>query len=306
SRQDMGVKIFFALSGFILTLPLVRSQKTLNLSFYYKRRLRRLEPPYILVLFSFGFFQVVSNYEEFLVVCHSFIAGLFYSSYTFSGIPNPINPVTWSLEIEAYFYILMPFIVYLVRFLARKLNLLISLGVLSVLFIAMKYLIVEESFLSHTIFYYLINFHTGICFAYFYFHYIQKVQKNYFMDFLGLLVYFGMLSFYKPQAEMGNIVFWNVSMFCFFVSVFKGKVLNKLFTNRFVYVVGGMCYSIYLLHYGLYYLISPILFDLFLPANYETAFLLGTLVIIPFTLLISSVFYLIVEKPFMVSKTAHS
>jgi peptidoglycan/LPS O-acetylase OafA/YrhL len=57
-RLVLGVKVFFAISGFVLALPFLiydfgLSNNPIQLKSYFKRRLTRLEPPFILTLFFF-------------------------------------------------------------------------------------------------------------------------------------------------------------------------------------------------------------------------------------------------------------
>ena len=57
TKGEIGVDLFFAISGFILGLPFIKAyvQKTTSpkLSNYYYRRLTRLEPPFIITLIIF-------------------------------------------------------------------------------------------------------------------------------------------------------------------------------------------------------------------------------------------------------------
>ena len=54
NRGNIGVPIFFAISGFILGLPFARhwmqGASRVNLGSYFERRLSRLEPPYLIAL----------------------------------------------------------------------------------------------------------------------------------------------------------------------------------------------------------------------------------------------------------------
>ena len=56
-RFDVGVKVFFAISGFILAVPFLKQYLNLgekiNIKDYFIRRLTRLEPPFVLSLLFF-------------------------------------------------------------------------------------------------------------------------------------------------------------------------------------------------------------------------------------------------------------
>ena len=112
----LGVQTFFVISGFVVALPFARysfaSAPEPTLSRYFLRRVTRIEPPYILALIAMYFtFRPLAYYLPHL------IAGLFYMHQFVFGTRNPINVVTWSLEVEIFFYILAPWLtrVYLIR-----------------------------------------------------------------------------------------------------------------------------------------------------------------------------------------------
>ncbi|MBU3677488.1 MAG: acyltransferase, partial [Chitinophagaceae bacterium] len=54
ARFDLGVKVFFAISGYILGMPFIKyywfGGKPINLKQYFIRRLTRLEPPFVISL----------------------------------------------------------------------------------------------------------------------------------------------------------------------------------------------------------------------------------------------------------------
>jgi peptidoglycan/LPS O-acetylase OafA/YrhL len=56
-RLDVGVKVFFAISGFILAIPFLKQYlnvgKKVNLKDYFIRRLTRLEPPFTWCIYLF-------------------------------------------------------------------------------------------------------------------------------------------------------------------------------------------------------------------------------------------------------------
>ena len=109
-----GVQLFFVLSGFLLALPFAKWRLGLgdkpSLRAYYFRRLTRLEPPYMvamLLLFA-GPPLVASWMSGGWSLWPNLLASLVYQHNLIFGAMNPINPVTWSLEIEVQFYMLAP------------------------------------------------------------------------------------------------------------------------------------------------------------------------------------------------------
>jgi peptidoglycan/LPS O-acetylase OafA/YrhL len=109
---DFGVQLFFVISGFILSLPFVRhywnGAPRPPLGQYYLRRLTRIEPPYVinLILFS-GLILLVKSPPVSQTLQH-LLASLFYSHNLIFHNVSTINFVTWSLEIEAQFYLAAP------------------------------------------------------------------------------------------------------------------------------------------------------------------------------------------------------
>jgi len=54
-------------------------------------------------------------------------------------------------------------------------------------------------------------------------------------------------------AIIGIILY--LSIYGLFVSALKGSVSNWFYTRAFIFLIGGMCYSIYLLHFVLFFLL---------------------------------------------------
>ena len=105
-RLDLGVKVFFAISGFVLALPFLKyylgfSDKKVDLKSYFVRRLTRLEPPFVITLLFFYLVHVFLLNEDAWRFLKHLGAGLIYGHGFIFGSGNPINPVTWSLETEA-------------------------------------------------------------------------------------------------------------------------------------------------------------------------------------------------------------
>ena len=259
-RLDMGVKVFFAISGLVLALPFLKyymeNGKKIDIKTYFIRRLLRLEPPFIISLFIFYIFQIILLDVNILEYTQHLLANLFYSHGFLYGYPSPINPVTWSLETEAQFYIFIPFFMYFLFYFNKKylrVTILISTFILGLYL--RKYIFAHDlHHFTSSILVYLTNFVTGISFAWLF---IKKPKflkrKKILYDLIGLIALFCMFNFYKPQSSYLNNIMFNFSIFVFFISGFKGVLLNWFFNRKLIFTIGGMCYTIYLIHFGFFY-----------------------------------------------------
>ncbi|MCC6721084.1 MAG: acyltransferase [Bacteroidia bacterium] len=305
TRMDLGVKVFFSISGFILSIPFLEhylnNGKKIIIKDYFFRRLLRLEPPYLITLFTFfilRYFVFATN--------NSLLMNLFFSIFYLHsfiyGVSSPINPVIWSLETEAQFYIIIPFLIALIF---RFKSYFISFSLIFALIFISIYIKKEIAEhgpinLSTSILTFLSNFLIGFLFAWFYLKYRSFFFfKKYYWDLIGITSCILLFVFYKPQIKIYNNIFFNISVFIFLCSSFKGVLLNIFFKNKIIFTIGGMCYSIYLLHYGILFFIMPYTCLFNINYGYTINLLLQFFICFPIILTISSLFFIIIEKPCM-------
>lgn len=305
-RLDLGVKVFFAISGFVLALPFLKYYlgliaKKVELKSYFIRRLTRLEPPFIITLLFFYLVHVLVLNEDSVVFLKHLAAGLIYGHGIIFGVPNPINPVTWSLETEAQFYILIPLVMWLVfknRNSTTSILLLFGLIMGSIFF---RNEFVFSPHLGGSVFAYFVNFSIGIivCWSFLKFPNWFKI-KLWFYDVIGLIATFGLFYFYKPQHYIGNQVFFNISIGVVIITAFKGCVFNWFYTRPLIYIIGGMCYSIYLIHYAFLHLSVKWTKSLWIDGmSYAGNLWVQVLMGVPIVFFISAVFFRYFERPFM-------
>ena len=104
----VGVQVFFMVSGFVLALPFIRSRSggdPVDLRRYLRRRVTRIEPPYLVVMVLL---LVGASLAGTHVGLGHVAASLAYLHGAYYGTASPLNSVAWSLEIEVQFYLLVP------------------------------------------------------------------------------------------------------------------------------------------------------------------------------------------------------
>lgn len=109
-----GVSVFFVLSGFLIGRILIQTAEQTNFRFYdlirfWKRRWLRTLPAYFVILIVLIIHRILVNsadpmtyYAQYFFFIQNIYSGDFY-----------FFPESWSLAIEEWFYLLIPFVLYL-------------------------------------------------------------------------------------------------------------------------------------------------------------------------------------------------
>lgn len=307
SKGSLGVDVFFAISGFILALPFARhhlfNENPVSLRAYYVKRLTRLEPPYVVSLVLFLLVHLFILHENFGNIFPHFLASLFYLHSIVYDAWSTINPVTWSLEVEVQFYLLAPVLarIFMLRSKILRRSILVMLIIVSIFHVHANMEMIEALHLRKSLLVHLHQFLVGFLFADLFLTDWREALKytSFVYDGIGLIA-LGLLFVlnvpYNPFADGA----FNACVLVAFVALFKGKMFNAFFTNRWIVIIGGMCYSIYLLHYALIALLTMFSIKLFNPEwSYAVNYGIQALVIVPVVLLVSAVFFALIEKPCM-------
>jgi peptidoglycan/LPS O-acetylase OafA/YrhL len=110
----LGVDLFFAISGFLITCLLLQEfdeRGAINLKAFYKRRALRLLPALVVVLALPSAFVLWKGREDPMKVLLTVSAALFYFTnwlVAHYGITSTNFPVSWSLAQEEQFYLIWP------------------------------------------------------------------------------------------------------------------------------------------------------------------------------------------------------
>jgi peptidoglycan/LPS O-acetylase OafA/YrhL len=135
----VGVDVFFVISGFVITMMLLRhlsDNGRISFATFYARRVRRILPALaLLIVFVAGtsFFFVSPLSPKHITARTGISASLFVANiflYTtprgYFGVADSVNPLlhTWSLSVEEQFYLVFPLLLLgawlLARFLAPR------------------------------------------------------------------------------------------------------------------------------------------------------------------------------------------
>jgi peptidoglycan/LPS O-acetylase OafA/YrhL len=137
-------------------------------------------------------------------------------------------------------------------------------------------------------------------FADLYLNYFQKDlnSKSYIWDIIGVTATFSVF-WLDPQNvrifPLGSVI----CLLLIFISTFKGKILNFFYTRKFIYITGGMCYTIYLIHYGFLAYFMKFTSNIGFEGSLLLNLLIQAVIMLPILFIVSSVFFLLFEKPFM-------
>lgn len=135
----LGVDVFFVLSGYLITRTLAAQHGeigTIRIAHFYGRRLRRLYPALLLLLFVY---LLIAPYAFPSARSHArdaLLAATYLSDYGFAFWRAPwILQHTWSLSVEEHFYLLWPVVLTIIFKLPshRQVQLVLGLAVIATL-----------------------------------------------------------------------------------------------------------------------------------------------------------------------------
>jgi peptidoglycan/LPS O-acetylase OafA/YrhL len=298
---NIGVPLFFVISGFILGMPFAAShlhrQRAVPLKKYFLRRLTRLEPPYIICLLLFFALKVVAARGSASELFPNLMASIFYVHNLAYGTPSVINFVAWSLEVEIQFYILAP-ILALVFAISKPSARRAVLAVLLLLATGISRLVAGNGALEHSLLGFAQYFLAGFLLTEFYLFGGEKRQANWLWDLISAAGWVILLTLLvRGGAPIEWIGPWLILVL--YIAAFHSVAMNWFVTNVWITTIGGMCYTIYLLHN---YLVAGtgMLTERVLPEWPFAARLLVQFVLIsPVVLGVSALYFRWIERPCM-------
>ncbi|MCF8881614.1 acyltransferase [Erythrobacter sp. SN021] len=258
----LGVDVFFAISGYLITSIIVseNSRSTFSILNFYERRIRRIIPLlYFVILVSIAVAYLtllpahMNDFSESVVAVIFFVSNiLFYKESGYFAVASELKPLlhTWTLAVEEQYYVLFPPFVALVWRFGIK-WLICLLGVAA----AASLLLAQWGAAAHpeAAFYLLPTrgweLLAGSLLAVIEFKY-KCWKKNNFLSLVGLImIFFSFIfldattptpSFYTCIPVLGSVL---VLMFAG-----RGTAAHKVLSNRAMVAIGLMSYGVYLWH----------------------------------------------------------
>jgi peptidoglycan/LPS O-acetylase OafA/YrhL len=296
STGHCGVLLFFMISGFILARPWLAAGRPVHLGRYFLRRLTRLEPPYLLSLVGITLTVYLLKHPPAKEFFTHFLASFFYQHSNVYGTANASDCVTWSLETEVQFYTLLPLLGFAI-FDAKPWVRRTVLLALILIGCTVLHFFEASPRIGLSLIGALQYFSTGVLIADLHQTWRPGVGSTGW-DFLGLLGFIGV-----PVAEiMAREIAVPAVLPCFFlifVSALRGRLIRKLLSHPVIATVGGMCYSIYLIHYQLISMIGRITLPIGQGLPYPAYLVVQTVLVCALMAPPVIAFFVYIERPCM-------
>jgi peptidoglycan/LPS O-acetylase OafA/YrhL len=315
SRGYGGVDLFFVLSGFCLSLPILsRPERATNWGKYFIARIRRIVPPYWAALLLFAALSLVArHFNRNLLFWPELqwpgLRGLLVDGMLFwkQILAGPF----WTLVLEWRWYFLFPLCIWLCRW-ARGWSVLLASIPLSALSMWIKYGLDKSYLIDWTegVFRYLPLFAFGLIAA----EIASSGGRNAIERFIvrharwGMLIWLVLLllipiderRMHLWQGTIHRISLFGILAFFATIAAVHDVRVSRVLAWRPLVWVGSFSYSLYLLH-------GPLVLGAgrFAASHVQSHALLCAIycVIIPATMILASyVFYLAFERPFLARK----
>ena len=339
----IGVDLFFVLSGFLIASKFIRQPVTIGLvKVFYRNRILRILPLYFAIIF---FFIAVWNIlpagrrilmyipsVPFFWLHHFFMLQnwMYVASPTNGQLYNPLMHL-WSIAVEEQFYIFFPLIILLITKVKRKASLLIALMILIAILRSLdmtlygmlndEHVIVNNLRYGCNTLYRLDTFLAGILLAYL----LKDLLRYKRLDRIFLWLFFACLGGYlfmviyennlisdNPMLiSVGYTVIAGMFMsLLYFVVRQRHRLVNMIFTSRFLVFSGKISYGLYIFHLPFDFYKNSLLHSYFKFllswGNEKTVSLFFSCFLIGIVYLISYISYTYFENYFLSKKRSYS
>lgn len=317
STGYIAVAFFFVLSGFILTYTYWTPDRAgIRLVAFYKARLARIYPMYLLALFlALPFYaKAVMNGQG--GASQGLRDALLAVTLQQSQVPNAAltwNPPGWSLSTEAFFYLIFPLVLpFMVRGSLKRVGAVAILSIIAAIGLPVMYLLANpdglgnptyasEAFWLNTLRYHplarLPEFLLGVCIARFFLELpvLRTPRTGMIMTVAGAGGIATLLAF---ADHIPYVLLHNGLLAPAFAALVLGLAtstpVTKAMSARWVVLLGESSYALYILHIPLFMFAGSIARKVAFEGDKTPTF---ALVFLAFAIAVSIVAFKAVEVP---------
>lgn len=302
---EIGVRIFFVLSGFLITTLLLKEKirtGSISLKLFYIRRFLRILPVAFLYLFTL---VILNAYLHLKIPVRSFISALcFFQNLPVKNIYNWYTSHFWTLSVEEQFYISFPFL--LVFSLSKYFKVLLLLVVFIPIIMWLGYHnigIFYSNRIVHLFTYGIINLFgstlnilIGSLFSMLMFKGFFKIKKHQLTRYLSLilliiaiLINIHAFVFFVPYLDI--VLFPVLIGYVIILNLSTNNILTVILNSRPLAYLGLLSYSLYIWQQLFTYSLHRII-----PSNSIALQLISLLIV-------ANASYYLYEKPFLKLKS---
>jgi len=289
-----GVDVFFVLSAFILGTNTLKASRKQSMWVFYRARLYRICPPFFIAMFII-FVANIWLLKEFSFgeLLPSFLATITYTFNILSHLLSlpELSAVSWTLEIEIQFYLLFPLLAKLYYLIPFQRKVILITGTFGCALLRYLFPLPFTSIYDVMPLFFL-----GMLLADLH-HQGKEKQLSALLSLGGSILSLYLL-FYNALDEnwgfFGMLLYLSI-LFAFFYCTTRGKYTRMCLSVPPISAIGGMCYSIYLVHTSSISVLDKVLLKWF-PSHGPYYYVSFQLVCVA---LFSTAFYLIIERPFL-------
>lgn len=320
-----GVKLFFAISGFIIANQYLHKKPMpfdgTYLKNYFLRRLLRIEPPYFLLLIATYLLITATGYvpdgvhrfdaQPANLTTSLFASLLYIHSPWYGTLPRLFGP-GWSLEMEVQFYILAPVFFTLLYFVKNDIvRRVLQATLLFAGFIGAtvwEYAPLPEDgpiYLHYTLLSIFAFFWIGVVVAdnqASLKSLLKKIPRalREVAPWIAVVTVFVLSSAWTQDGAPGVFVQIFGIITIVLGALDETGSFRKFCSLPWISLIGGACYSIYLVHLQVLQVTANILIRHLHLDSWMLVLAISAIVLIPIVLVCGMTFYVVVERTFMI------
>lgn len=291
-RGDRGVLLFFAISGFILAQPFLRQRllhgQPVSVKAFFRRRLTRLEPPYILSLLIYGAAIAITQHRLWSLIL-PLLTHIIYLKNLLGG--EGLNFVTWSLEVEVQFYILAPLLgfLYAISPTTLRRGIIIAMILASAMVRANLQGLATWN-LPGQLQFFLVGFLLADLRAT-----RTESTTSRWWDFVSLVVWIAI--FAVPNNYLNYTL--PALILVAYLAAFNGPVTRQIFRTPWIALTGGMCYSFYLMHMLVVSIVFRFTRRFIMPSSLMLSYIIQLVLLGTCIYLFCTAYFILIERPCM-------